>query len=145
MDPRECSFHTWRCMHTALVGYMATNNTTSYVFSWLVVQNCTLYLWIASRCYHALHLIQHIQNVLYTVNRKLVGFTIMFSVWGSLCKVLAFIHHKHLLSFENSILMRTYRKRPYASGYNHTVNDPGTKKEMLWISSQIGCGSLSQL
>ena len=29
-----------------------------------------------------------------------VGLTIMFVMWGLLCQVLAFIHHKHLLSCE---------------------------------------------
>ena len=46
-----------------------------------------------------------------TAKTKFVGLTVMFVMSGLLCQGLAYIHHKHLLSCENSMLLTTYRKR----------------------------------
>ena len=60
---------------------------------------------------------------------KIVGLTMMFVMWGSLCQRLAFIHHKHLLSCQNCIregnVYLSFRLPPYMT---IVVNDPGRRK-----------------
>ena len=59
---------------------------------------------------------------------KIVGLTMMFVMWGSLCQRLALIHHKHLLSCQNFILEGNLHLLKLQAAIMHVVNDPGTRK-----------------